>query len=115
MYLRSLKKHSNEGGTEVSIILLSRWAAKQEDVERIGKKVKSLLEKNGAEFEIGQIFSGQNTGQFLAVIRFTDWERFGRTLYAISKDPEYQEALTEAHSLGQLQERSIVVSRDLSA
>src|SRR5947209_2857835 len=37
------------GGREMPVSILSRWTAKQEDVVRIGRKVKSFYEKHGAE------------------------------------------------------------------
>jgi hypothetical protein len=32
---------------------------------------------------VGRIFSGRYTGQFLAAVRYPDWERLGRTMNAI--------------------------------
>jgi hypothetical protein len=99
----------------MAIVLLSRWAAKQNDVERIGRNVKALLEKNGAEFEVTRIFSGTNAGEFLTCIRFVDWERFGRAMYALSQDAEFQAAVAEADRVGELRDRNIVVTIDLTA
>jgi hypothetical protein len=98
----------------MTVMVLSRWSAQQEDVERIGRKLKSFYEKHGAKFEIDSIFSGSYAGEFLAIIWYADWERFGRTMYALSKDTEYQEALAEAHRRGEMRGRSIVVGLELS-
>src|SRR5207248_1466737 len=92
------------------VIVLSRWAAKLEDIQRIAARAKPLFERHGLQFEVCRIFSGSNTGQFLVFVRYTDWERFGRAMYALFKDTEYQQMLAEAHCVGELQERSIVVS-----
>jgi hypothetical protein len=48
----------------MAIILLSRWAAKQNDVERVGRKARGLLEKNGAEFEVTESSPGQMLENF---------------------------------------------------
>jgi hypothetical protein len=42
----------------MTVMVLSRWSAQQEDVERMGRKLKSIYEKHGAKFEIDSIFSG---------------------------------------------------------
>jgi hypothetical protein len=99
----------------MAIVLLSCWTAKQNDVERIGRKAKELLEKHGAEFEVTRIFSGRNAGRFLTSIRFVDWERFGRVMYALSQDAEFQDAVAEADRVGELRERNILVTIDLAA
>ena len=99
----------------MAIVLLSCWAAKQNDVERIGRKAKGLLEKHGAQFEVARIFSGTNSGEFLTSIRFVDWERFGRAMYALSRDDEFQGAVAEANRVGELRERNIVATIDLGA
>jgi hypothetical protein len=99
----------------MAIVLLSCWTAKQNDVERIGRKAKGLLQKHGAEFEVARIFSGTNAGEFLTSIKFGDWERFGRAMYALSQDAEFQHAVAEANRVGELLERNIVVTIDLAA
>jgi hypothetical protein len=62
---------------------------------------------------VGQIFTGPYTGQFLASARFPDWETCGKAMQAMSTDAEYQGILAEAHQVGELHGRSIVVSLDL--
>src|ERR1700730_14329792 len=98
----------------MTVMVLSRWSAQQEDVERIGRKLKSIYEKHGAKFEVHSIFSGSFSGEFLAIILYPDWERFGRTMHALSRDTEYQEVLAEAHRGGEMRGRSIVVGLELS-
>ena len=95
------------------VSILSRWTAKQEDVVRIGRKVKSIYEKHGAEMRLGHIFTGPYAGQFLAAARFPDWETCGKVMQAMSTDAEYQNVLAEAHQVGELHGRSIVVGLDL--
>jgi len=95
------------------VSILSRWTAKQEDVLRIGRKMKPIYEKHGAEMRVGQIYTGPYAGQFLAAARFPDWETYGRAMHAMSTDAEYQSILAEAHQVGELHGRSIVVGLDL--
>jgi hypothetical protein len=49
----------------------------------------------------------------LAAARFPDWETCGKAMHAMSTDAEYQSILAEAHQVGELHGRSIVVSLDL--
>ena len=97
----------------MSVSILSRWTAKQEDVLRIGRRVKSIYDKHGAEMRVGQIFTGPYAGQFLAAARFPDWETCGKAMQAMSADAEYQGILAEANQVGELHGRSIVVGLDL--
>src|SRR6516162_9300469 len=74
----------------MTVSILSRWTAKQEDVLRIGRRVKSIYEKHGAEMGVGQVFTGPYAGQFLAAARFPDWETCGKAMHAMSTDAEYR-------------------------
>jgi len=94
----------------MTVSILSRWTAKQEDVLRIGRRAKSIYEKHGAEMRVSQVFTGPYAGQFLAAARFPDRETCGK---ATSTDAEYQSILAEVHQVGELHGRSIVVSLDL--
>ena len=95
------------------VSILSRWTAKQEDVLRIGRQMKSIYEKHGAEMRVGHIYTGPYAGQFLAAARFPDWEACGKAMHAMSTDAEYQSIMAEAHQVAELHGRSIVVSLDL--
>jgi hypothetical protein len=97
----------------MSVSILSRWTAKQEDVLRIGRKAKSFYERHGAEMRVGQIFTGPYAGQFLAAARFPDWETCGKAMQAMSTDAEYQSLMAEANQVAELHGRSIVVGFDL--
>jgi len=94
----------------MTVSILSRWTAKQEDVLRIGRRAKSIYEKHGAEMRVSQVFTGPYAGQFLAAARFPDRETCGK---ATSTDAEYQSILAEVHQVGELHGRSIVVSLEL--
>jgi hypothetical protein len=97
----------------VALTVLSRWACEHEHVERIANSVQPILRNYGADLRVGKIFSGRYTGQFLAAIRYPDWERWGRTMQAMATEVEYQKALVEADRLCELRSRSIVLDLDL--
>jgi hypothetical protein len=82
-------------------------ACGQEKVEPIAKSIRPILLSHGADLRLGRIFSGRYTGQFLATVRYPDWERLGRTMNATVSDAEFQKAVAEADRLCELQSRSI--------
>ena len=96
------------------LTVLSRWACEQEKIEQIAKSVRKIFLNHGVDLQVGRIFSGRYTGQFLAAIRYPDWERLGRTMHATVSNAEYQRALAEADRLCELQSRSIVIDLDLA-
>jgi hypothetical protein len=96
------------------LTVLSRWACEQEKVEPIAKSIRPILLSHGADLRVGRIFSGIYTGQFLAAVRYPDWERLGRTMHATVTQAEYQKAFAEADRLCELQSRSIVIDIDLA-
>ena len=65
------------------LTVLPRWACGQEKVEASAKSIRPILLSHGADLRVGRIFSGRYTGQFLAAVRYPDWERLGRTMNAI--------------------------------
>jgi hypothetical protein len=97
----------------VALTVLSRWACEHEHVERIANSARPILKNYGADLRVGRIFSGKYTGQFLAAIRYPDWERLGRTMQATVTEVEYQKVMAEADSLCELQSRTIVVDLNL--
>ena len=95
----------------MAVTALSRWKAKREDFVRVGKKMKPIMERLGAEyFRVGIIHSGAHAGQMLAVSRFSDFTSYGKAMDAATKDKKYQETYAEALKIGEHKGRSIVVS-----
>jgi len=48
-----------------------------------------------------------------AAIIFQDWATYGRAMQALSEDAAYQRLYAEALKIGELQERSMIVTEDL--
>jgi hypothetical protein len=103
----------NRGGRAMPLTVLSRWACEKEKVEPIAKTIRPILRSHGANLRVGRIFSGRYTGQFLAAVRYPDWERLGRTMHATVSEAEYQAAVAEADRICELQSRTIVTDLDL--
>ena len=96
------------------LTVLLRWTCEQEKVESIAKSMRPILLRHGADLRVGRIFSGRYTGQFLAAVRYPDWERLGRTMHAAVSEAEFQKAIAEADRVYELQSRSIVIDLDLA-
>ena len=95
----------------MAVTALSRWKAKREDIVRVGKKMKPIMERLGAEyFRVGMIHSGAHAGQWLAISRFSDFTSYGKAMDAAAKDKKYQATYAEALKVGEHQGRSIIVS-----
>ena len=59
--------------------------------------MKSIHEKHGAEMRVGQIYTGPYAGQFVAAVRYPNWETYGKAMQAMSTDAEYQ-SLWQRHN-----------------
>ena len=98
----------------MAITATSRWKGNREDALRIGKQVATILKSHGATaVRLGYCYSGECTGQLLAVTIFPDWSTYGRAMQAISEDSQYQSLLAEALKIGELQERAVFITEDL--
>jgi hypothetical protein len=86
------------------ITATSRWKGNREDALRIGKQIAPILKNHGATaMRLGYCYSGEYTGQLLAVVNFPDWATYGRAMQAISEDSQYQGLLSEALKIAELQ------------
>ena len=96
------------------ITATSRWKGNREDALRIGKQIAPILKNHGATaMRLGYCYSGEYTGQLLAVVNSPDWATYGRAMQAISEDTQYQGLLAEALKIAELQERALFITEDL--
>jgi predicted pyridoxine 5'-phosphate oxidase superfamily flavin-nucleotide-binding protein len=92
-----------KGGTREAMIAATR-------------KLKAVVEKHGAEsFALNQIVIGASadSGQWVIVIGFTDWEAFGKGMQATTNDPASHEALAGVDSISQIVSHRAVAGVDL--
>src|SRR5690348_16002676 len=52
-------------------------------------------------------------GWLFAAIIYQDWATYGRAMHALSEDAAYQRLYAEALKIGELQERSVIVTQEL--
>ena len=99
----------------MSITVLSRWSTdNRDDFIRVASKARPIAEEHGAEYmRLGQVYSGPFAGLYIVVIRYADWETYGKAMQSMSNDPAYQEVYAEATTVGKLEGRGIIVGIDI--
>lgn len=76
------------------------------------KKAKPIFEKVGGQFEAAQVYTGPHTGQWVAIIRFRDWEAYGNAMTRLGGDPEYQSMMAELGKFTTGADRTILMGVD---
>ena len=98
----------------MAVTVASRWKGGSRDaVVVFGKQLKPLVEKLGGEYRVGQIHTGPNVGQWIATLRFPDWETYGKASHASAHDPALQKVLAEVMAVAELLDRTIILGVDL--
>jgi len=96
------------------IVSVTRWKISQEDASQIARDIAPLLKQHGAsEVRLGQVHTGEHTGQILAIITYPDGETFGRAVDAQAKDTTYQQHMNTARQKGQLLGRTVILAEDI--
>jgi len=98
----------------MAIISVSRWKANFEQALPLAREIAPILKRHGAtSVRAGPCFAGADAGKVYVAITFPDWAGFGRAMQAAAADPEYRRVYAEALKLGELQDRSVIVSEEL--
>jgi hypothetical protein len=95
------------------IASLSRWSGKRETVVANAKKAKAIIEKSGGNVRLSQIHTGPNAGQFMAAVRYPDWQTYGKAQMALAEDATYQKIMTDALTVTPMEDRAIVIGVDV--
>jgi len=96
------------------ITVVSRWTGKKEDVLRNAGRAKPIVLRLGAEdYQVAQITTGREAGQWIIVVRYRDWPSYAQTAQAMARDEEYQRMLAEGLLTTVLQERNMYVGCDV--
>jgi len=85
-----------------------------EEVIKVGKQAKQIVEKHGAEFfRMSRFHTGPWIGEFLVVTRYSNWEAYGKAQDGMAKDPAWAKVLAATAKVGQFMGRNLTVSVDL--
>jgi hypothetical protein len=99
----------------MQVTLVTHWkGGRQEQIEAIARKARAILTRHGAtNAQVGRVYSGPETAQWVGVVSFPDWATFGRAQQELATDPEYQALYAELTGIAELTARRIVVGVDL--
>jgi hypothetical protein len=92
-------------------LVTHRKGGKQADMLAAAKQLKALASKHGAEdLQLSTEIAGPAAGQFVLVLRFSNWESYGRAMTAATSDPEIQSTLAQLDAAGEVVSRRLVAS-----
>jgi hypothetical protein len=98
----------------MAITTVSRWKGDRERALPLARQIAPILKRHGAvSVRFGDCHSGAYAGQMFVAITYPDGATYGRAMQAQSEDSEFQRIYAEASKIGELQERSVLVTQDL--
>ena len=91
-----------------------RKGGKPEDVTAASKQLRALVMKHGAEdLQLSTEIAGPDAGQWALVIRFKDWESYGRALAGATADPQFSAILGALDKVAEVTSRRLVAGIEL--
>ncbi len=94
-------------------IVTYRKGGKREVVAAVAAKGKAVFERHGAErFQLNQVISGADPGQWAMLINFKDWASFGTVMQAVNADAAFHAYMAEMEAASELVSRRILNSVD---
>jgi hypothetical protein len=102
----------------MSVVVMNRYiGGTPNEVVPIVKEWKEIIEKNGAEsVRLSRFFTGPFVGQWLFVVRYSDWAAYARyqdAMSALAEDAKFKELLERTRQIHEVTERIIAVEIDI--
>ena len=98
----------------MTITSVTRWKIDPAKAQNLASEAAPLMKKNGASIvRVGFCHSGQYTGQTMVVAIYPDWQAYGKAMEVQSKDTAYQKLFGEVLGVGELLDRTVMVTHDL--
>ncbi|HUB43692.1 MAG TPA: hypothetical protein VMB73_01785 [Acetobacteraceae bacterium] len=98
----------------MSITVVTRFKINREEGLKLAREGAPMLKAHGAmAMRLGYCYSGEYTGQTVAVLIYSDWEAYGRAMEARAKDASYQALFAQVLRSGELVERTIMETQEL--
>jgi hypothetical protein len=95
-------------------LVTHRRGGKPGDITEATKRLKALVMRHGAEdLQLSTEIAGPDPGQWVLVIRFKDWESYGRGLAGATADPEFATTLGALDALSEITGRRLVAGVEL--
>jgi hypothetical protein len=84
------------------------------DVTAAASRLKAAVIRHGAEdFQLSLEVAGPTAGQWVLVIRFSDWTSYGRAMAAGMGDPDVLAILTDLDRIAEMTSRRLVAGVDI--
>jgi hypothetical protein len=84
-----------------------------EDVTPLAKRMKAVLIKYGVAYQVSRFQTGQNVGEWMVVVQYSDWIAYAKAQDSFAHDPEHRQVVTEISKIVTLIRRELVVDLDL--
>ena len=102
----------------MSVVVMNRYiGGTPDEVVPIVREWKDVMVKNGAEsVRLSRFFTGPFVGQWLFVVRYSDWTAYARwqdAQSALAEDTRFKELLERTLKIHQVTERTIAVEIDI--
>lgn len=98
----------------MTIILTNRWRGGEPGaMTDAAREAKRIAAKYGTEVSFGRIFTGPNTGDWLAIFSSPDWAAYAKWQDLQVADADWQVLIAKVRNMSQLIERNVLVGVDL--
>jgi hypothetical protein len=95
-------------------LVTHRKGGKPEEIAAAARRLKEFVIKHGAEdLTLANEMAGPSAGQWVLVIRCTDWESYGRMSAGVTADPQFSAIIGALDSLGEVTSRRLVADLNL--
>jgi hypothetical protein len=95
-------------------LVTHRKGGKPEDVAAATKQLKAFVMKHGADdLQLSTEIAGPDAGQWVLVIRFRDWESYGKVLARATADPQFSATLGALDKIAEITSRRLVAGIEL--
>ena len=100
------------------VVVMNRYiGGTPSEVVPIVKEWKEIMERNGAgSVSLSRFHTGPFVGQWLFVVRYSDWAAYGRwqdAQSALAEDTKFKELLERTQKIHEVTERIITVEIDI--
>jgi hypothetical protein len=104
-----------EGNGKMAIYLVThRKGGNSADVIAAASRLKALATKHGAEdLQLHTEVAGPAAGQWVLVIRFSDWASYGRAMESAQADPTTQAVLADLEKIAEMTSRRLGAGVDI--
>ncbi len=98
----------------MAITVVSAFKIDHAQGMRLAGQATPHFKRQGATMvRFGTCYSGPRTGAISVIVTYPDWQTYGKALHALSEDHGYQALLAEVMKVGELLDRSIMVTQEL--